>query len=65
MNRALDAEPPLSARFPDAHRIISMRSRIAHEYDSIDIEVIWETAEIEVPLLIDLVRGVLDQAGER
>lgn len=62
MNRALDAEPSLSEHFPDAHRAISMRNRIAHEYDGIDVEIIWETATFEVPALIDRVRTVLDQA---
>jgi uncharacterized protein with HEPN domain len=41
MKRALANQPTLIQELPQAQRIISMRIRLAHEYDNIEIETIW------------------------
>ena len=35
----------------DWPNIVSMRNRIVHDYRHIDIDVVWETATIDVPRL--------------
>jgi uncharacterized protein with HEPN domain len=64
MNRALSVEPALKIEFPEAHRVVSMRNRLAHEYDSIDAEIVWETAETGVPELLATVKQILKTTGE-
>lgn len=48
MRRALSHQPNLVTDLPQAQRMISMRNRLAHEYDNIDIDTIWEAADIHV-----------------
>jgi uncharacterized protein with HEPN domain len=64
MNRALSVEPALRTEFTEAHRVVSMRNRLAHEYDSIDAEIVWETAETGVPELLTTVKQILQTARE-
>lgn len=42
-----------------------MRNRIAHEYDGIDVAVIWEAAEDKLPPFLETVRAVLDLEENR
>jgi uncharacterized protein with HEPN domain len=51
LKRALAADPTLEQLLPYAHQIISMRNRLAHEYDNIDLDTVWDAAENHVPLL--------------
>jgi uncharacterized protein with HEPN domain len=64
MNRALSVEPALKVEFPEAHRVVRMRNRLAHAYDSIDVEIVWETAETGVPELLTSVKQMLQTARE-
>ncbi|MBI3819979.1 MAG: DUF86 domain-containing protein [Planctomycetes bacterium] len=32
--------------------IIGMRNRLVHEYDRIEVQVVWETLTIEIPILL-------------
>lgn len=63
MRRALTHQPELSKELPQAQRIISMRNRLAHEYDNIEVETIWEAADIHVPELIQQISQLLRAAG--
>ena len=38
-----------------------MRNRLAHEYDNIDLETVWEAATIHVPILANAVARLLNQ----
>jgi uncharacterized protein with HEPN domain len=42
------------------HKIISMRNRLIHEYDDLDIETIWNTIEIALPKLIRIIEKIID-----
>ncbi len=33
------------------HKMVGMRNRISHEYFHIDTKVIWDAAEVDLPLL--------------
>jgi uncharacterized protein with HEPN domain len=43
----------------DWPNIVSMRNRIVHDYRHIDIDVVWETATIDVPLLLAALEAFL------
>ena len=53
-----EATGRLSAAFRGMHpeipwaRIRGMRNRMIHGYDDIDMEIVWDTAEQDIPLLI-------------
>jgi uncharacterized protein with HEPN domain len=40
LKRALAADQTLEQLLPYAHQIISMRNRLAHEYDNIDLDTV-------------------------
>jgi len=40
--------------------MIGMRNLMVHEYDDIDIAIVWETVINDLPLLIDSLEKILD-----
>jgi uncharacterized protein with HEPN domain len=68
LKRALTADPSLIEALPHAHQIISMRNRLAHEYDNIDLDTVWDAADNHVPVLSKRVtdhlvlEGIIDPA---
>ncbi|OHE79744.1 MAG: hypothetical protein A2107_00565 [Verrucomicrobia bacterium GWF2_62_7] len=46
-----DAEPELAERFPDFRKIVGLRNRIIHGYDTVDDEIIWDVVENKLPAL--------------
>ncbi len=41
------------------HEIIGMRNRIIHAYDRVDYDVVWDTANLSIPRLIELLETFL------
>ncbi|MBU4075980.1 MAG: DUF86 domain-containing protein [Euryarchaeota archaeon] len=39
--------------------LISMRNVMIHEYDDIDIWIVWETVKNDLPLLVDSLENIL------
>jgi len=46
-----DAAPDLAEKFPDLRRIVGLRNRIIHGYDTVDDEIIWDVVENKLPAL--------------
>jgi uncharacterized protein with HEPN domain len=36
-----------------------MRNRLAHGYDAIDLDVLWDTVQVDLPDLIDELERIL------
>ena len=53
--RMLTDHPAFAEAHPDIpwRSIRGMRNRIAHGYFEVDLSVVWQTVEIELPTLID------------
>jgi uncharacterized protein with HEPN domain len=47
--------PELSQKIPELRKIIGLRNRIIHGYDSVDDEIIWDIAKNKTPALRQLV----------
>ena len=44
--------------------IIGMRNRLVHGYDTIDLDLLWDTVQLELPPLIQSLEGIVGrQAG--
>lgn len=43
----------LRSTHPDVGKIIGMRNRIIHGYDSVDDAIIWDAVTIHVPSLLE------------
>ena len=60
LNRIAHGEDAVLARIPGHQRIIGFRNVIAHGYDVVDVEIVWEAVVNHVPLLRDQVHALLD-----
>lgn len=48
-------------RFPEVPwlKIISMRNRLIHAYDDIELGIVWKTATVELQILVKAIEEVL------
>ena len=58
--------PPVREEFSTIvwHKIRGLRNRIAHDYESLEEDSVWNTVTVLVPQLITTLREVLAQHGE-
>ena len=45
-------------------QVIGMRNRLIHGYDSVDLDVLWDTIEIDLPPLIGELDKILKEANK-
>ena len=59
LNAAAKEEKSLAERVPELPRIVGLRNRLIHGYDSVDAEIILDIANHNIPPLLEqLHRGV-------
>jgi uncharacterized protein with HEPN domain len=63
LNAASKQEESLVEMIPDLPRIVGMRNRLIHGYDSVDAEIVWDIANHNVPSLLEQLRGGLSRFG--
>lgn len=56
-----DVGPTLAPELPWAD-IRGMRNRVAHEYFGVDVKVLWETAQEDLPQLLAALRMLTNKA---
>ncbi|AFY62057.1 DUF86 domain-containing protein [Synechococcus sp. PCC 6312] len=44
-------------------KIIGMRNRLTHEYDDLDIQVVWDTVQIALPGLVNTLETILAEVN--
>lgn len=59
LSKAIQSEPDIQLEIPDAHKIISTRNRIAHEYADVSYPLLWFTATMKVPGMCDTIERIL------
>ena len=49
------------AKYPEIpwREVIGMRNRLIHGYDSVDLNVLWDTVELDLPPLITQLENIL------
>jgi uncharacterized protein with HEPN domain len=61
-----EASVQVSAEFKQRHKEIpwqqmeGMRNRLIHEYDNVDLNILWNAVKYNLPDLLDKVKSVLD-----
>jgi uncharacterized protein with HEPN domain len=60
LNQANIENPELSMLIPDLRRIVGMRNRIIHGYDSVDDELLWQTIQAHIPPLTQRLSELLE-----
>jgi uncharacterized protein with HEPN domain len=46
-----DVEPEVAEGFPDLRKIVGLRNRIIHGYDTVDDEIIWDVVQNKLSAL--------------
>jgi uncharacterized protein with HEPN domain len=59
LNRLSREDPELAARIPDIGRVIGFRNVLAHGYDIVDDEVVWDAITTDLPELTARVEAML------
>lgn len=65
-----EAAGGISAEFPDAHpeiqrsEIRGMRNRMIHGYDDLNMDVVWDTVERDIPQLVQVVASLAPPQSE-
>ena len=62
LNRLDRLDPPAATRISELRRIVDFRNRIIHGYDTVDDAVVWGIVEKHLPLLVEEVRSLLEEA---
>jgi uncharacterized protein with HEPN domain len=53
------------ARYPEIpwHQIVSLRNRLIHGYDAVDLDILWQIIEHDLPPLIAALETLLGDEG--
>ena len=54
-----EADPALVEHFPELRKIIGLRNRIVHGYDTLDEELVWDVVKNHLPVLQEQVETLL------
>lgn len=57
--RLVRTDPTVAARISDVATIIGFRNVLAHGYDVVDDEIVWETIRVDLPRLEAETAGLL------
>lgn len=62
---AANVSPEKQNQYPQIEwrKIIGMRNRIVHAYFDIDMEIVWETINQDIPVLVSQLEAVFRQEG--
>lgn len=63
LGRAAAADPGISLRMPELPRIVGLRNRLIHGYDSVDDEIVWDIVTTKIGPLADELERLLTGAG--
>lgn len=60
---AKEISPDMTAAHPDIpwKGMRGMRNRIVHDYENVDLKILWETIRDDLPILLSQIRALLDE----
>ena len=61
LNRAKTEEPSVIDHIPDIRRIIGLRNRIIHGYDTVDNQIVWDIAHTELPAMLQQLESLINE----
>lgn len=64
LGKAVKAEPALVRTMPELPRIIALRNRLIHGYDSVDDEIVWDIVQTKLAVLEKDLQRWLAEHGE-
>lgn len=65
LGQAARENQKLEEHVPAIPRIVVLRNRVIHGYDSVDHEIVWDIVQTNVPALRGRLQDLLDEGGVR
>jgi uncharacterized protein with HEPN domain len=59
LHQAEIVDQEVTERIPELRRIVGLRNRIIHGYDSVDDELLWQTIQRHIPTLRNRLENLL------
>jgi uncharacterized protein with HEPN domain len=63
LSRAERSAPKLLASIPEIRHVIGFRTVLAHGYDAIEDETVYDNARSELPVLLEKLRALVGRKG--
>ena len=63
LGKAAEVEPAVAEQIPDLRRVVGLRNRLIHGYDSVDDEIIWDIVQTKIPPLAAQLDHLLTESG--
>ena len=63
LGQAASEEAGLEREIPAIPRIVALRNRVIHGYDSVDDEIVWDIVQTNIPSLHRQLKRVLSEKG--
>ncbi len=63
LGKAGAADAAMEERIPDLPKIVGLRNRLIHGYDSVDDEIVWDIVQNKIPPLLHQLEMELKTAG--
>ncbi len=63
IGRVARLDAATASRISEHRQIVAFRNRLIHGYDLLDDELVWDTVNTEVPVLLGEVEGLLREKG--
>ena len=62
---ATHVPPDTHAQYPEIPwaKMVSMRNRLIHGYDFVDLDILWDTLQVNLPTLLAQLETILGRAG--
>jgi uncharacterized protein with HEPN domain len=65
LNRAQARDPALAGQIRELRRIVGLRNRVVHGYDTVDNKIVWTVVQRNVPLLQTRLAELLSEEASR
>ena len=43
------------------NQVVGMRNRLIHGYEQVDLDILWDTIEIDLPMLVEELKNILSR----
>jgi uncharacterized protein with HEPN domain len=63
LGKANATDASLDERIPDLPKIVGLRNRLIHGYDSVDDEIVWDIVKSKIPPLLQQMEAELKATG--
>lgn len=63
LGQAANENETLEEQIPAIPRIVALRNRVIHGYDSVDDEIVWDIVQNNIPALRNRLRDLIDEGG--